>query len=62
MTKDYEVGNFYSVDGTVYVYINKSGTVRKYEKIRWYKILFLFLLQAIGKCQQVADIEKFLMG
>lgn len=53
-------GTFYELSGTVYVFINKEGTIRKFLAVKWYKILFLTFLQAFGKKKHVQEVIDYL--
>ena len=53
-------GTFYEIAGTVYVFINKEGTIRKFHAVKWYKILFLAILQAFGKKKHVQEVIDYL--
>ncbi len=55
----YVVGSWYETSRTVYVYINEQGTVRKLGKVKWYKILALVFLQALGKKKSLSEVLEF---
>lgn len=56
----YEVGSWYEMQGNIYVYMNKQGTVRMLRKVKWYKILFLAFLQYFGKKKHPEEVIQFL--
>lgn len=56
----YEVGAWYEMGRTVYVYVNKQGTVRKFNRVPWYKIIALAYLQFFGKKKHLEEVLEFL--
>ena len=56
----YEVGSWYEQSGSVYVYINSHGTVEHFHAVKWYKILFLAILQFFGKKKHIQEVREFL--
>ena len=60
MKEEYVVGSWYDISGTVYVRVNKQGTVRKFHAVKWYKILVLAFLQRVGKKKHLQEVIDFL--
>jgi hypothetical protein len=56
----YVVGSWYTSGDNVYVYVNPQGTVRKFHKVKWWKILFLAFLQAVGKKKHLQEVLEYL--
>ena len=54
------VGAWYQIKGTLYVYVNKRGTVEKLGRPAWYKVLCLAIIQCFGNCKTVVEIKNFL--
>jgi len=53
-------GTWYQIEGTLYVNVNKKGTVEKIEKPRWWKVLLLAFAQLFGLCKTVCEIKNFI--
>jgi hypothetical protein len=56
----HEVGSFYSIGSIVYVFVNKQGTVEKSKPQKWWRILWLAILQTFGKCTTLPEVRIYL--
>lgn len=54
------VGEFQLVGKVCYVVTNSRGTLEKLGRAKWWRILALQFLQAIGKRTSIAEVKSFL--
>ena len=54
------IGEWRVENGVVYVVVNHGGTVRKMHKVRWTRILALFLLNLFGRCRHPQEVIEYL--
>lgn len=54
-----EVGSWYEIGSTVYLAVNRQGTVVKLFKTKWYKRFWLYILQAFGKKTHYQDVIDY---
>jgi hypothetical protein len=33
------VGQWYELNGDVYIYVNEQGTLEKHSRVKWYKVI-----------------------
>ena len=54
------VGQWYELNGDVYIYVNEQGTIEKHSRVGWYKVIALAFLQFLGKNKHLQEIRDFL--
>jgi len=56
------VGTFYIRGKTLYLIINKAGTVEKWKKPSAWRVLKLFFLQKLGRVTHLDEVREYLRG
>lgn len=56
----YRVGDFKVIDKKIYVYVNIQGTVEIHNKIKWYALLYLEILQGINIFLNLIKLREYL--
>lgn len=54
------IGEWYQMGGKVYICTNKGGTIERFGKVQWWRILFLFILNAFGEATHIDDVRGYL--
>ena len=57
---DYRIGSWKYMDGCFYVVVNSGGTIEKHGPVRWYKRLWLELLECMGKPKSISEVREFI--
>ena len=54
------IGSCYFTNDAVYVYVNKKGTLERFQPIKWPAQLWLEILQGFGIYKSLPDLRKYL--
>ena len=54
------IGDWYVMSGQLYVVVNSGGTVEKHGHVKWYRRLWLEILECFGKKKSLDELREFI--
>lgn len=54
------VGHVKTIGGNLYVVVNKNGTLEKLNKIKWFALLYLEIMQGLNKFLSLPELRKYI--
>jgi len=55
------IGEIFLIGDKTYMQVNKSGTLEKLPKMKWYKVLYLYIKDKVKK-MSIAEIREYAKG